>query len=321
MFKRNLVLGGLIAGAFLLPNLAVAGVVTGQCVNCHTMHNSQGGAGMLGLTAGSTAKSNLLGGTGCAGCHADPAAENQSNGKSALATRAPQVDNNGTSGYILNGGYFTLNGADNIQHNVSDDTAIGADAAFTNVPGGSGAYVQISCQSCHSASGHHSPSAGKYRMLTGSNTTIAAGTAYGAKAGAAGVTSGNRRNNIYQATNMNNFCAGCHGTFHGASDQGGPAAWVRHPTDVQVTNSTNYPSIVNYQANADIDAVVVGSTVATPTETAAATDRTVMCISCHVPHGGPYADLLSFNYAANQAGGTTVSTGCETCHSYSSNGM
>ena len=39
--KKNVIIGSLVAGAFLLPAIASAGVVDGRCDNCHTMHASQ----------------------------------------------------------------------------------------------------------------------------------------------------------------------------------------------------------------------------------------------------------------------------------------
>jgi len=45
--------------------------VTGQCGNCHTMHNSQGGTSMTtGYEAGSGPYGTLLRANGCLGCHA-----------------------------------------------------------------------------------------------------------------------------------------------------------------------------------------------------------------------------------------------------------
>lgn len=336
MFKRNLVLGGLIAGAFLLPNLAVAGgSVTGMCVNCHTMHNSQNGVYVAtGTTTGQPAQANLLSGIGCAGCHANPAASeiNDGTGKSPLGR--PQVDNTAAgSGNILNGGYFIPGAASVNQHDVAGvsalDTTTGTATGFVP-PGGSTLGAQLTCQGCHSAAGHHASATGKYRMLAGSNASIKSGTNYGSTAYGATVSSGTRNTVTYQATDMNNFCASCHGLFHGGTDQSVVAnVWIRHPTDIQVAASEG-PSI-RALTPAQLftltgDRVVVGSTAAVPDKTTIATASTIMCISCHVPHGGPFPDLLSFNYSANRAGGTDnlASTGCESCHSYGAgngNGM
>lgn len=327
MFKRNLVLGGLIAGAFVLPNLAVAGSVSGVCSNCHTMHNSQAGVAMLsGLTTGSAAQPMLLAGTGCTGCHAS-ADDNNSTGKPAGAGKAPQVDGNGTSGWVLNGGYFTKNTTDHTsdarQHNIvgltTRDTVLSA-------PGGT-LNTQLTCGSCHTAQGHHKTATNKYRMLEGTNATIGQTPKdYGARDVATAYV-GARSEVIYNATAMNGFCAGCHATFHNSSESTG--LWTRHPTDVAVVvNGSSSTSIVNYYNNADTDSVVVGyggtgvAKADAPNAGTATANATVMCISCHVPHGGPYADLLSFNYTLVTAGSNTAGLGgCEKCHSYSGAGM
>lgn len=334
MLKRNVLLGGLIAGAFLLPTLAGA-AVNGVCSNCHTMHNSQDGAAV----AAGGPYNNLLSVTDCVGCHAN-AEENLATGLGDGAIGAPQVDNvtNGTSdgvanGFVLNAGYFADADNDNTHHNVvgidaTSDAAILANSATS--PGGGFAVDNagapaLTCQDCHSGSGaHHSATPSAYRILDGTNTTITNAN-FGAKAAAAGAIMGTRNTVIYQATNMNDLCANCHAGFHGNANQetaAGSGVWLRHPTDIQVTNSVDYPSIVTLLNNADTDNVVLGSTVATPTAGAATTDGTLMCLSCHLPHGSAYADLLSYDYSVVDAGDTSAATGgCEFCHSYGGNGM
>jgi hypothetical protein len=333
MFKRSVVLGGLVAGAFLLPYVANAGKVSGVCSNCHTMHASQNGV------AG-TPHDTLLVGTGCVGCHADQTVDNLATGKGNNAVGAPQVDNVATAptGFINNAGYFDFTaGSSSHQHNVAGiqaaDTAMIA-AGSTQAPGGTfslgaGANPALTCADCHGGSGgHHGSGASTYRLLAGANATTSAQTDYGAIAAGAAVTSGTRSEVTYNATDMNAFCATCHGTFHQSADptsaagnQRGAVAgtWIRHPTDVSfaaqkalgvgLTPSLQEGNAVSFAGN---NAVVVGTITAS-----GATDG-LMCLSCHVPHGGPYNDLLAFQYNAtnNAAGDTTRSVGCETCHSY-----
>lgn len=309
MLKRNLLLGGLIAGAFLLPSLAAAGVVDGPCVNCHTMHDSQNGAA---VNAGGP-NDALLKGAGCAGCHAHGAA----NGATGIATSgiaAPQVAD---ATNPLSGGYFTIADADNTHHNVLDLTD-NQDAVLLNVPpGGADLGSQLTCSDCHNGSGgHHGTNAG-YRLLGGVTGTPAAN--YGVDL-ASTDKAGERQNAQYNATAMNTFCANCHGTFHGAANQNGSVAgtFVRHPTDISVANGATAPSIVAMNWGTDLSQVPVGSL-----NGAGVTNDIVMCISCHVPHGGSRADLLAFNYDAtdNIAGNGAASVGCESCHSYAGGGM
>lgn len=308
MLKRNLLLGGLIAGAFLLPSLAAAGVVDGPCVNCHTMHDSQGGADQG--TPGQVA--NLLKNAGCNGCHAHGA----SNGATGVATSgvlAPQVID---STNPLSGGYFAVADADNTHHNVLDlsdnvDVPLG-----NNPPGGVALATQLACATCHNGSGGHHGTNPGFRLLSGVTGTPAAN--YGVDLASTDKV-GERQNAQYNATAMNLFCANCHGTFHGAANQNGAAGtFVRHPTDISVANGATAPSIVAMNWGTDSSQVPVGSL-----NGAGVTNDYIMCISCHVPHGGSRADLLAFNYDAtdNIAGNGAASTGCESCHSYAGGGM
>ena len=357
MFKRSLVIGGLLAGAFVLP--AVVGAqVTGVCSNCHTMHNSQNGVNTVLPADASGPHANLLNGGGCVGCHAVDA--NLATGMDASGK--PQVfsqsSGTGSTSLVLNAGYFTkttgtvlggVNTINTIQHNVTGITSQDTIHLLTT-PGGVARAAQLDCQACHTKSGHHAAAvAGDYRMLSGTIRTDASAQVTGSPAhtdwgvsGGTGVAVGTRGEIAYQAGDMNNFCGGCHPNFHTNNGTGyndvtqrnGAAydgTWIRHPTDIQVTKdvtATNYtPSIHDDYTQATIqsvaaDVIVLGSTLtAPPTRTVSGSDGTIMCLSCHLAHGGPYADLLSFDYSANQAGGTTRSIGCETCHSYGTNGM
>lgn len=333
MLKRSVVLGGLIAGAFLLPSVASAGKVTGVCSTCHTMHASQNGV------AG-TPHNTLLVGTGCTSCHADPAYDNDSSGKSTATPFAPQVDNHVSSpaGFINNAGYFdSTAGNSTHQHNVvgatnyADTVITGGVAPGGTFPIGSGSNPVLTCGDCHGGSGgHHGSTNSSYRLLSGTNTTISTQTDYGAVAAGPTVACGTRSEVAYNATDMNAFCARCHGTFHQSSNPTTAAGnqrsstsgtWLRHPTDISMAaqktlGATITPSLQesNFSLTGN-DRVVVGTIGANGS---GVTDG-LMCLSCHVAHGGPYDDLLSFDYTAQTAGGATPArnlAGCEACHSY-----
>lgn len=283
MFNNKLVLGGLVAGAFLLPVVAGA-AVTGQCSNCHTMHASQDGV------AAATLNAHLLkGNSTCVGCHTN----------NGLAS-APQVD---SLTVVKNAGYFNAAGADNTLHNVTTLPA-GADGNMAgNVPGSGSTYAgfNLSCEKCHNGSGgHHGTSANTYRLIP-SNSSSDPNTGWGANGG---TFPGTRADVAYSATDMNLFCARCHGNFHTAANQGAVGAWVRHPTDVRVSTSTEM----------SIDTTYAGTNDAVPLGSDGTNTDVVMCLSCHVAHGGPYADLLSFDYSLNSAGSGTRGVGCESCH-------
>ncbi|MDP3013471.1 MAG: cytochrome c3 family protein [Candidatus Subteraquimicrobiales bacterium] len=61
----------LLALSSLLYAFSLEARVTGECSNCHTMHNSQGGSDMqTGYASTSGAKASLLRANSCLGCHA-----------------------------------------------------------------------------------------------------------------------------------------------------------------------------------------------------------------------------------------------------------
>ena len=285
MLSKKLILGSLAGATMLasavliLPNTAQA-VVSGQCVNCHTMHNSEGGSAVD--TAG--ANELLLRAGGCMGCHGVEA--NEANGRGAT-TLAPQVGT-AASGTQNAGGYFNV---DADSHSVGGSIAGLVDTS--TAPGGSmAAGTGFTCQSCHTdaggTGGHHNAAAG-YRMLG----TVDVGTINVNYAQ-------DGTDTVYNisGTDINSVCAACHPDFHGTtagnqSKTGGVATdWVRHPTGI---TAAGYPA-----ANAlGIPQGVAGE---------------VLCISCHRPHGSGAADLVRFSYTANSAGDGSQSVGCETCH-------
>ena len=338
MLKRSIILGSLVAGVSLLPLVANA-AVSGICSNCHTMHASQ-----AGVTT--TPQNTLLKATGCYGCHMTGVG-NTSTGRD-LVYLAPQVDGTGNTGYVLDGGYFKLSAADNTRHNVQTvPIASGGDHADANLagvtyaPGGTVMLIRdattptlpgMTCSSCHGASGGHHGTASNYRLLspTVTVTNDFVGTKdYGAvlaTSQAVGHRAAGTR--VYNAQSVNQFCASCHTQFHngagyGANESASPGTWLRHPTGNHVLTTAG-PSIAAAVTTSDArpalekDEVVVGGD-------GSATSDIVMCLSCHVAHGGPNASLLSFQINAagnfNLAGDGTKSIGCETCHSYGATGM
>jgi hypothetical protein len=137
---RNL-MAALLAAILIFALMAGSEArVTGVCVNCHTMHNSQGGAAVNTANAGAPQDFLLVNkGTGtvtaCWGCHAQTTALN-------ILTNIPQLRH--TNATDLAGGNFAwitstktplATGAttSNAGHNVSD-TGI-AEATLTVIPG------------------------------------------------------------------------------------------------------------------------------------------------------------------------------------------
>lgn len=93
----------------------VSAAVTGDCVNCHTMHNSQDGKVIQdhNLTDLTSAQVNLLN-SDCLGCHTSATntietigTGNQSKVPIVLTTNEPIYPPTGTVNSVLAGGNFT----------------------------------------------------------------------------------------------------------------------------------------------------------------------------------------------------------------------
>ena len=336
MLNKKLVLGSLVAGAFLLPLTANAGVVSGPCVNCHTMHDSQDGTTM---NAGFTGQ--LLRGDSCLGCHA-LGATNDAAGIGTGAVPAPSVNPPGAATANA-GGYFTdVNtvAGDAQQHNVYLGTAavLTTDSQHTfTPPGGTAMTAQIECGDCHGGTGGHHGTGdattahaeatvaidSTYRMLWSGGVGVANTTGsatYGnvdASASTMDVTGPNHT--------INNFCASCHDLFHAAVPFGANqwdaanSVWLRHPTDIDLTDPGN--TNIDIAAYTGLPATGANSQAVLPlgVNTTATTTQNLMCTTCHRAHGNSNPDMLRFGYnngTDNEAGdvGSVQSFGCETCH-------
>ena len=98
---------------FLTGFTSVEAKITGNCANCHTMHNSQGGSAMATYGGGTGPNSCLTRGT-CFGCHGQGTSKIVTIGGSDI----PQVYHTGT--LDLAGGNFKHieTGGDNRGHNI-----------------------------------------------------------------------------------------------------------------------------------------------------------------------------------------------------------
>ncbi len=115
---------------------------------------------------------------------------------------------------------------------------------------------------------------------------------------------------------ISGLCAECHGTFHGPSSgdittvTGSP--WLRHPTDIILTNSGEYTNYTAYSFVAPVarQSIAAGSTAALGT-VAPGTD-VIMCLSCHRAHASPNFKMTIWDY--KNATLATALTGCNVCH-------
>ena len=248
--------------------LPVAAKVQGQCAECHTMHNSQGGLPMAVDAAGvaQTAPNDVLLTKGCVACHTG---ENAAGGTVPYvnATTAPTYGTDGTTGDTLAGGNFYWvaaagGAADATGHNVVTDSLAGLDGALGLLPpGGSALGTQLSCagtMGCHgdravgndfgAISGtHHADDsdidgltvATSFRFLNGVTGLEDSDWEYQPTATAHNQYQGVDRTAETDAGagTISNLCAACHQNFHnGAGSVEGSGTtfgspWVRHPTD------------------------------------------------------------------------------------------
>lgn len=335
---------GLIAG-FSSPAEAK---VTGPCVNCHTMHNSQDGT-----SVSTDGPYETLLTDDCVGCHSSTSSSTTYPlGNSTV----PVVNYTGGEpvDYLAGGNFWWVadsGGNDDTKgHNVlgiaSQDLNITADEgapgnAFdcTNSCHKTLAVAQTAvadlgrgCQGCHLNVMHHADDSATVVDSTGGWYRFLSGHMSGDGHGVQGIedddwqaTKGSGDHNEYlgfvgvDKTNsaafynlgntMTAYCSGCHGNFHVQQDSG---RWVRHPSDAVIPQSGEYAEYTTYDPIVPVARPDL-SGYAGSSETVTPGIDLVMCLSCHRPHGSPYNDILRWDYAGMIAGGGG-SGGCFTCH-------
>jgi predicted CXXCH cytochrome family protein len=321
-----------LVGGFYMPATAA---VEGPCVNCHTMHNSQGGVAMV-FGDGVTMTQGALTRSTCLGCHT-------TTGSDPFDGVYPYVKLGGTATNYLAGGYFTDDGGnhDDASHTLAspetpagyDDTEIGA--WYTGDVGGSGGLTCAGSAGCHGtedtadeaeaiSGGHHETNLSLgYRLLGVDGEKVLGGGTGGDNDYEEALNDSpsiDDYHNLYSANqaaldeaSISELCGKCHGDFHGTDDTTNvDGAWIRHPTDVVLPSDWEIPTSVSgdydfedwkYNPVGTVDADVPAD----------GTDVYVTCISCHRAHGSEYDDILRFDYGDQQAGSITE-IGCLGCH-------
>jgi predicted CXXCH cytochrome family protein len=209
LFRRSIF--SIITGLILFSVYSTEAGVTGQCSNCHTMHNSQAGAALAFyyneptkalVTESPTPNPGLLV-SDCVGCHTSSSSTETI--KILGSSRIPIVLNTSEPLAYLAGGnfYWVAQGPanDNYGHNVWGISA--KDSNLSRAPGDGSTCVKScheslatdpavidpfygigGCKGCHQSTKHHSSSppsgsletaaSGWYRFLSGhwSGTTV-----------------------------------------------------------------------------------------------------------------------------------------------------
>ncbi|SHI53948.1 doubled CXXCH domain-containing protein [Malonomonas rubra DSM 5091] len=241
--------------------------LTGACVDCHTMHNSQGGSVMT-FDGSATAGNMLLRGTSCGGCHAD-----------STTLSVPKV-NISTSSDVLAGGSFAwvLGAASPATPETPARETTGHDVAdlglaFDGLPPGfnsstSGdigtfsASTPLTCSGTYGCHGDHGEN-NKFNAMEGAHHTNAGnngstvlsgstvGSSYRFLKGVKGIELNSSDgwaettsdHNVYygsvgdgDSSTISALCAQCHGDFHTRTEIGGTSSpWLRHPTDIDMS--------------------------------------------------------------------------------------
>lgn len=127
------------------------------------------------------------------------------------------------------------------------------------------------------------------------------------------------------APTISRLCGECHGKFHayGATTTIGEGTtfdgsnWLRHPTDLQMTSARQAARATRDRWDLVTTSNMVPVASNNDTVAAVAGEGYVICLSCHVAHGGAYKDLLRWSYTLMSAGtnGAGAGTGCFVCHS------
>jgi len=258
-----------------LPVTAMA-KVRGLCVNCHTMHNSQGGTPVAytvdksGQTIPVTKVSPALLNTDCVGCHQGT---NAAGGAVpyVLDTKGPTYGLTGTEGTTLAGGnfYWVTLGQDRTGHNIADVSLADQKLAFIP-PGGSAMLAQITCagtNGCHGnpavmhptlavLGAHHGKDMGvwqdgssiakSYRFLDKVKGLEDQAYEYQPTSLQHNKYYGEDRNFETEtaAGSISSHCARCHGNFHNGSGKMAPGSftagvWLRHPVDFDMSRASS----------------------------------------------------------------------------------
>ncbi|MDY6968086.1 MAG: cytochrome c3 family protein [Spirochaetota bacterium] len=311
-----------IAIVSYFTNQATA-AVSGACVNCHTMHNSQNGSPVDGDGPNEALLNN-----DCLGCHTTSGSDPLDDG-----TNTPFVMlSSASDDNCLAGGFFTTaNPADNNGNNTHDIGATALPAGFnsTETSWYTGNTDGLGCagtNGCHGnqvdlndmtaiSGGHHNPAA-VYRMLYVGIAGVVGTGASDYEEDLIATPDAGDPHNIYSAgvndPSISELCAKCHGDFHNENgsteDCGASSPWIRHPTDVEIPSSWAIGVETTPLTASDYKNNPVGYDAAIE-----AGQRKATCLSCHRAHGTANNDLLRWDYSTQvAAGGATY--GCLGCH-------
>jgi hypothetical protein len=324
---------------------ARAAIASHQCVNCHTMHNSQGGEpmaqewdpilGQMRVDEGANPALTRYG--GCVACHT-----NNVSSTTIGTSGAPIIFNTQQEpDLILAGGNFhwaAQRGSDgeidNARKGHNVITLAPADT-LTQPPGGS-MPGQLHCAGRNGCHGNPSED-NEFSAVRGSHhaddteidgATVArsyrflgvAGDPYRGVIGQEDAdwerTKSPSDHNEYRGAPSANdsisaLCGRCHGTLHDPNEFSPTTPHFLHPTDVVVPATGEYAGYTGYNNVAPVARQDPLHTTAHEQVTLGS--DCVMCLSCHRAHGTPYWKILRWDYRKTYS---PPSGGCATCHTH-----
>jgi len=327
---------------FCFPLLSNA-TVTGDCSNCHTMHNSQGGQPIAkeysstsrGLVQDSTPNPALLI-NNCIGCHFNSGAATIDN------YGTPIVLNRNDPSQPLGGGNF---------YNITPDDATGHAkghnvAGINNIdailglapPGGTSLGAQLRCAGTYGCHGHNGRQSGDTPInderkaifgghhgddtppLNGDLTSVARNFRF--LLGIAGKEDNDweqettidhneyKGDTNFSATDTVSFlCTECHGDFHSTIGVGSVSPWLRHPTDIFLPQTGEYATY-NPPTTYNNLVPVAYTDFNNPSRATAV----IMCLSCHRAHASPFFKMMRWDYKGWPVCLPGCTNGCNVCH-------
>lgn len=319
--------------------------ITGQCSNCHTMHNSQGGASMA--FDGSSGPYPALTRGDCLGCHGQNTASN-------MVTGIPQVYHTAATDLAAGNFRYLVTGGDAKGHNVVEID--GVDTTLTSPPGQphslsnlrdafacsghygchgtrfsdgtlSGSHHQNVDGRCDTADkaynsyrfiywtkGYENVGTYKYQNKDANNHNeyygIVGGSDYGG-CDCHNMHGGDPVGASPPDKTISGFCGTCHSDFHMLDEIGGSASgpFIRHPSDIVLPGTGEFAGYTTYDVTAPVGRTTVPSAMSS---TVVPGTDVVTCLSCHKAHASEYDDILRWNYQSTTY--AAANEGCVVCH-------